>query len=560
VLVKTILNRVPFSDRAPTTLLRQGTPDDGLCVVDAKSGERYSRTDLLGLAWQVADRLVELAVEPGDHVCWVAPTSVESIAIWMGIGLCGAVDVCINDALKGRVFDHIIEDADPTAVLIHVDVGSGLGSMADALDGRRSVKTIGLAIDDGGGSDGQKGTRAADIELRREVGIGSVAREPAVVPRPEERSAIVYTSGTTGPSKGVMLSNHQQFFLGSTFSENFLIDADSVLYHYSPYHHITGRQLFIAALLTDATLVVRNRFSRETFWADINAYGCTHAITLGSAVPLLLDWKSEQSRNDGSLRLVWASPAMPQPYAELEKRFGVRVAVPYGSTELGIVTKPHLDGGEVPYGNSGRVGEYYEIQIVDEFDQVVAPDTIGEIVVRPRLPWTSLLGYLNRDEVTVDALRNFWYHTGDLGRLSEDGYLIFVDRKKDFIRTKGENVSSAEVENVLMGHRAVADCAVIPVPSKLGESDIVAVVMVSDGEVFEPEEFYLWCAAELPYYMVPRYVRIIDDLPRGASGKVEKYKLATDGLVPDIWDSLASGLRASRRGVVHSEPATREAE
>lgn len=180
--------------------------------------------------------------------------------------------------------------------------------------------------------------------------------------------------------------------------------------------------------------------------------------------------------------------------------------------------------------------------------------------MRPRLPWTSLLGYLNRDEATVDALRNFWYHTGDLGRLSEDGYLIFVDRKKDFIRTKGENVSSAEVENVLMGHRAVADCAVIPVPSQLGESDIVAVVMVSDGEDFEPEEFYLWCAVELPYYMVPRYVRIIDDLPRGASGKVEKYKLATDGLLPDIWDSLASGLRASRRGVVHSEPAAREAE
>ncbi len=317
----------------------------------------------------------------------------------------------------------------------------------------------------------------------------------------------------------------------------------------------------MAALLTDATLVVRNRFSRETFWADINAYACTHAITLGSAVPLLLDWKSEQSRNDGSLRFVWASPAMPQPYAELEKRFGVRVAVPYGSTELGIVTKPHLDGGEVPYGNSGQVGEYYEIRIVDEFDQVVAPGTIGEIVVRPRLPWTSLLGYLNRDEATVDALRNFWYHTGDLGRLSENGYLIFVDRKKDFIRTKGENVSSAEVENVLMGHRAVADCAVIPVPSQLGESDIVAVVMVSDGEDFEPEEFYLWCAAELPYYMVPRYVRIIDDLPRGASGKVEKYKLATDGLVPDI-----SGLARQRPperaavGVVHSEPAAREAE
>jgi crotonobetaine/carnitine-CoA ligase len=558
--IDTIVGQFPFPERTPVEMLRRRMRDEAVFATQASDGQSYSCADVARLAARVASFLRGLGVQPGDRVAWIAPASIESIALWLGISAAGAVDICIGEALKGPLLQQVLADSAPTVLLIDQRAGGGIDGLApERLAVFRHVVSV--------GPDGEGRPGALPFDLHARMTAAEEEFDP-VPQRPQDLATIVYTSGTTGPSKGVMICHHHLFFVGAGFAEKFRIEPDSVVYHYSPYNHITGRQLITAALSTGARLILREHFSLRSFWADINGYGCTHAITLGSAVPLLLDQRGDDAVNRGSLTYVWASPAMPGPYAEFERRFGVLVAVPFGSTETGIVTLPGLGDATAPPGNSGRQCDQFDLGIVDENEQLGPPGTVGEIVVRPRFGWTTLLGYLNREAVTLETTRNLWYHTGDYGRMDARGYLFFVDRKQDFIRVKGENVSSSEVEQVLVLNPGVADCTVVAVPSVLGEDEIMACVVLSasatsghaafdhaafDHAAFDHAAFYAWAADQLPYFMVPRYVQVVDDLPRGHSGKVEKYKLRAAGVTPETWDAAAAGLRASRHGVIAAE-------
>jgi crotonobetaine/carnitine-CoA ligase len=543
----TIVAQFPFAERTPTQMLRRRMHDEAVFATQASDGRPYSYADVAKLAARVSCFLRGLGVGPGDRVAWVASASIESIALWLGISASGAVDICLGEALKGQLLQQVLADSAPDVLLIDQRAGEGIGSLPpERLAVIRHVVSVGPGHSDGPGS--------ITFDVHEAMSAADETFDPVPV-LPQELATIVYTSGTTGPSKGVMICHHHLFFVGAGFAEKFRIEPDSVLYHYSPYNHITGRQLITAALCTGARLILRDRFSPRGFWADINAFGCSHAITLGSAVPLLLDQRGDDDVNRGSLRFVWASPAMPGPYAEFERRFGVQVAVPFGSTETGIVTLPSLGGGTAPPGNSGRQCDQFDLGIVDQDEQLLPPGMVGEIVVRPRYGWTTLLGYLNREATTLETIRNLWYHTGDYGRMDDQGYLFFVDRKQDFIRVKGENVSSSEVEQILVLNPDVADCAVVAVPSPLGEDDIMACVVLSATGSFDYTAFYEWAADQLPYFMVPRYIQVVDDLPRGHSGKVEKYKLRTARITRETWDAAEAGLRATRHGVVASGPA-----
>ena len=542
--IDTITEQFPFSERTPVRMLQRRMHDDAIFATQAGDGRTFTCADVAVLAARVCHFLQGLGMRPGARVAWMAPSSIESIALWLGISAIGAVDICVGEALKGALLEQVLNDSEPEILLVDQRVGEGIAELPpEVLSPLRHVVSVGPV------ETAPAGRMAFDVHAAREA-----EREVfnPIVQAPNELTTIVYTSGTTGPSKGVMICHHHLFFVGAGFAEKFRIEPDSVLYHYSPYNHITGRQLITAALATGARMVLREHFSLNSFWNDINHFGCTHAITLGSAVPLLLDRTGEEAVNQGSLMYVWASPAMPKPYAAFERRFGVRVAVPFGSTETGIVTLPSLDDPSAPPGNSGRRCDQFAVDIFDENDQVCRPGVTGEIVVRPQVGWTTLLGYLNRPATTIETTRNLWYHTGDYGRMDENGYLFFVDRKQDFIRVKGENVSSSEVEQVLVLHPDVADCAVVAVASELGDEEIMVCVVPSAGAQFNPAHLFRWAAQHLPYYMVPRFVQLIDDLPRSHSGKIEKYKLRATGITEAAWDAKAAGLRASRRGVVET--------
>ena len=546
VSVDDLLSGIPLSDRMAVRLFatRAADSETDVAAIDAKTGRAFTYGELARAARRVSRELLAHGITAGHRVVWSAPTGVDAIAVWMGIAQIGAVDIAIGDALKGRVLHHVLSDCTPVAAITHAGLEHGLsGLAAERLQAFNTWLHIGSQTGFGANADPLdpwNGTDGDDPIPEGEL-------------RPDDAATIIYTSGTTGPSKGVILCHHHQFFAGANLAEQFRVHLSARLYHYSPFNHVSGRQLVIASMLVGGTLIMRERFRLDQFWPDINGHEVTHAVTLGSAVPLLMDQRGPEITNKGSLRYVWASPAMPKIYAEFAERFKLCVCSPYGSSEVGIVVAPALipdDPG--PSGNCGHRSKYFQLEILTGDDEVAPPDTVGEIAVRPIRPWTTFLGYLNRDAATVDATRNLWYHTGDLGRIDEDGYLFFVDRKQDFMRVKGENISSSELEQILVMHPGVADAAVVPVSSSLGEQDVLAVISTSrSGDAaFDIEGFFGWCADEMPHFMVPRYIRLVDDLPRGHSGKVEKHKLRADGPVAGTWDATAAGLRATRRGVI----------
>lgn len=543
--VNEILAEYAFDERVPVRMFRKLAATDRDLIIDAASGDRFSYAQLALRADALSGRLDAAGVKPGDRVAWSAPTGPDAIVVWMAIAQIGAIDVGVGDVLKGQILDHVLNDSAPAALVIDPTMSGGLVSLTAA---RRADFATTIFTRDPGVPMG------AGEELLELAGVtGTLSSKPMYdVPLDVRAPAtIIYTSGTTGPSKGVLLCHHQQFFTGATYSEYFRIEASSVLYHYSPFNHVSGRQLVVAAMLTGSLLVMRERFTVNGFWKDINTHGVTHSITLGSAVPLLLNSADPTATNAGSLRYVWASPALPQLYKQFSDRFRLKVISPYGSTETGTVVDPGIIPDEPgPAGNSGRRPEYFELEVVDDNDQVCPPNTVGEIVIRPKLPWTTFVGYLGRDGATANTTRNYWYHTGDLARIDEDGWMFFVDRKQDFMRVKGENVSSTELEQILLVHPEVTDCAVLPVQGELADNEILAVIVATNGiDTAGLETFFAWCADQVPHYMVPRYVRIVDDMPRGHSGKIEKHKLKTEGVTSSTWDSAASGLRATRSGV-----------
>lgn len=544
-LVDDLLDGIPFADRMALRLFERCAEGDAVAVIDAGTGRAYTYALLAAASRRVARALLSRGVQPGDRVAWSVPTGVDAIAVWMGIAQVGAVDVAVGDVLKGRMLEHVLNDCAPAAVISHAGLTQGISGLPHE---RLAAFDTWLHI-----GETEDGARQAAAFDPWDADAEPDAPIPDVQLRPEDPATVIYTSGTTGPSKGVVLCHHHQFFAGANFAEQFRVHRSSRLYHYSPFNHVTGRQLVVASMLVGGTLIMRERFRIDRFWADVNEHGVTHSITLGSAVPLLLDQRGPEIVNQGSLEYVWASPAMPKIYEEFARRFGICVCSPYGSSEVGIVVSPALipdDPG--PAGNCGRRSKYFDLEILDDNDEIVPAGTVGEIAVRPKRPWTTYLGYLNRDAATVETTRNLWYHSGDLGRMDEDGYLFFVDRKQDFMRVKGENISSSELEQLLVSHPDVADCAVVPVGSSIGESDVLAVICASSngGGEFAAETFFEWCAEEMPHFMVPRYIRVVTDLPRGHSGKVEKHKLRAEGVVEGTWDASAHGLRATRRGVV----------
>lgn len=546
--VSEILDRYPFEQRVPVQLFRRLAATDQVLTIDAETGQHRTYAELAARADTISAVLAEIGVGPGDCVAWSAPTGPDAIVIWMAVARLGAIDVGVGDVLKGPLLDHVLNDSAPRALVLDPTMTAGLAS----LSARRRADFPGTIFTRHPGSELASGERVIDLENFQSPPVPPQLPEVEIDCRVP--ATIIYTSGTTGPSKGVLLCHHQQFFTGATYTEYFRISPSSTLYHYSPFNHVSGRQLVVAAMLTGSTLVMRDRFTISGYWTDINRHSVTHSITLGSAVPLLLSNRDPEATNRGSLRYVWASPALPQLYAEFAQRFNLKVISPYGSTETGTVVEPGIipdDPG--PAGNSGRRPEYFELEVVDDNDQICPPGVVGEIVVRPKLPWTTFVGYLGRADATADTTRNYWYHTGDLARIDKDGWMFFVDRKQDFMRVKGENVSSIELEQILLTHEAVTDCAVVPIKGELADNEIMVVIVSSSGG-FAKEEFFAWCAEQMPHYMVPRYIQLVEDMPRGHSGKVEKHKLKAAGVTNGTWDAAAVGMRATRKGVQYASP------
>jgi crotonobetaine/carnitine-CoA ligase len=346
--------------------------------------------------------------------------------------------------------------------------------------------------------------------------------------------AILYTSGTTGPSKGVCCPHAQFYWWGVNTAAVLRIGPDDVLYTCLPLFHTNALNTFVQALVTGTRFVLGSRFSASQFWQRHIEAEATVTYLLGAMIAILASKEPTPEDRAHRVRVTLAPATSAELQATFRERFGIEVVEGHGMTETNVVLGPR-DGEQRP-GTMGRVMPGFRARVVDEDDAEVPEGEPGELVMRADEPFAFATGYWRMPEQTVAAWRNLWFHSGDRVIREPDGYFRFVDRMKDAIRRRGENVSAWEVEQVLLGHLDVAAAAVIPVPSELGEDDVMACVTPRDGAGLSPDDLIAHCVPRLAPFAVPRYVEIMESLPLTENGKVQKFVLRERGVTAGTWD------------------------
>ncbi|WP_422087716.1 ATP-dependent acyl-CoA ligase [Variovorax sp.] len=472
-----------------------------------------------------AGALAAAGVARGDRIAVMCGNRIEFLESFLGAAWLGASTVPVNTASMGPQIEYFLANSEAKLLVIEA---AFVGRLATADLGRTALREIWVVGE----------TQAA--EWRAPAGVRMVpypeagdALEPAPV-QPGDPLAILYTSGTTGPAKGVICPHAQYFWWGLNSAEVLGVGADDVLCTTLPLFHINALNTFAQAALTGAEAVFEQRFSASGFWPAMRASRATVVYLLGAMVPILLAQPEGAGERDHRVR-IGLGPGVPSAAgAAFKARTGVSLLEGYGSTEtnFAIATAPDSPRG----GVMGWLRPGFQARVADEDDVALPPGEAGELLLRADEPYAFASGYFNMPEKTVEAWRNLWFHTGDRVVRDADGAFRFVDRIKDAIRRRGENISSFEVEQVLLSHPGVASCAVYPVRSELAEDEVMAALVAREGVQVDPAELARFCEGRLPYFAVPRYIDVLADLPRTENGKVQKFKLRERGVGPLTWD------------------------
>ncbi len=489
---------------------------------------------------QVANGFLALGVQKGDKVAIMLPNCEEFLYVWFGLNKIGAVEVPINVALKGTGLIHQIVQSDCVALVADTSFMDRLDDVSDDLITVRHV--IWREGNDPQGSlPGWKNIeRLTFPEL-----LGHANTAPDISVHFSDMASILYTSGTTGVSKGVMISHFYWYDIWSQSIKYSRYTEDDVLYTGLPFFHGNAQGITIGpAILADAKAVIVDRFSAGALWDDCRKWECTEANYIGGIIPILAKAPIDERDGDNPLRLMVGAAAPVNIWHEFEKRFNTRLLEVYGMTECYCCLSNPIDN--VRPGSCGQAITGWKVQIVDDNDDEVAPGELGEFVAQPETRGVGTDGYYKKPEETLELFKNFWVHTGDLGRMDEDGYFYFVDRKKQALRRRGENISSFEVEAVINSNPAVLESCVVGVPSDVGEEDVKAVVVLLEGQELSEEDLIAWCEPRMAYFAIPRYIAFRKDLPKTPSERVEKYKLKVEGVTDDCWDMEAAGIVLKR--------------
>jgi carnitine-CoA ligase len=488
------------------------------------------------LATRSAGRLAAAGVRPGDRIATMSENRVELFELILGCAWAGAIVVPINTASRGAQLEHILGNCGARVLVVepaHLEAFGPLGSRGSverawvlpALDGSSAADPGGIA-----------GWSVADLP---EAG-DPIAPHPA---GPGDIAAILYTSGTTGPSKGVRCPHAQFYWWGVLMSESLRIVEGDVMYTCLPLFHTNALNAFVQALVSGATFVLGERFSASRFWARVAAADADVTYLLGAMVSILMARPYEPVEREHHVRIALAPATPARIFDRFRERFGVQLVEGYGSTETNcpIAAEDPADGRG---GYMGTVRPGFHARVVDEHDETVPDGTAGELVLRHDEPFAFADGYWAMPEQTVKAWRNLWFHTGDRVVRDPDGWYRFVDRTKDAIRRRGENISSWEVEQAVLEHPAVSAAAAFPIPSELGEDEVMTAVVLEPGQALTHEELIEHCRPLLPYFAVPRYVDFVSELPLTENGKVRKQVLRERGLTSGTWDREAAGRTA----------------
>ena len=498
-----------------------------------EGGERWTFAQTLEQVASLAGNLHELGVRQHDHVVLVLPTCSLALRVMFAANYLGAVYVPVNPALKGSSLEHVLHNAGARIAIVHDSVLSRVLAAAPA-----TLKTVVHSSDEAISLNG-------DVALR---GISAITKPSAPPPappkpiKPFDTQSIIYTSGTTGRSKGVLSSYMHAFSCVGPDAWNCLTPNDRQLVH-MPIFHIGGAFIATVSLCTASSIGVVSHFRTEAFWDQVRELEITSAFLLGAMATFLLKQPPGPRDRDHQLRMVFIVP-LGQSGKPFRERFGVDFFTLFNMTEI---CTPLISGANPVKDNiCGRPRTGVEVRLVDEHDCIVKNGEVGQLILRTEAPWAMNHGYNANPQATADAWRNGWFHTGDAFFRDADGDYHFVDRLKDAIRRRGENISSFEIEVELLSHPSVREAAAIPVPSEHSEDEVMVVLAPAAGSTIEPEEIIHHLRPRVAHHMIPRYVRIIDELPKTPTAKVEKHVLRAEGVTGDTWDRERAGISIRR--------------
>ena len=522
---------------APHGLARWAAIDPDQIALEHVDGQSltYAELDHDGRTW--ASALQRIGVGVGTHVATLLPNIFDAHRTMLGLAWLRAVEVPLNTGYTGRMLEYTLEYSDTEVLVTTSTFLDQVEQIAPRLPLLRAVVVVEEA--QRASRPLASGTDRVQILSRDDFLTGC---EPAVdPPGPEvwDTACLLFTSGTTGPSKAVINPWGLVVQMCSWFPEDTLAPRDG-LYSAMPLFHNSGRSQFNYVITHGARFVIRDKFSATNCWDDVRKTNCTTLCLVGPLTSLLYAAPPRDDDATTPVRNVLLGPMIPDMEG-FEKRFNVRVCTCYGQTEIGSPVATPWEHG--PWANCGRTRDnwpFHEVRLVDEHDQPVPTGQTGEMIVRSPEPWSLNLGYYKMPEKTVEAWRNGWFHTGDVFKQDEDGWYYFVDRLNDAIRRRGENISSFEVENYVVSYDDVVDCTAIGVRTEHGDEEVMACVIVHDREKFEPAALIKYLEADMPRFMIPRYVQVLDDFPRNeTTGRVRKNELRDQGVTDATWDREA---------------------
>jgi crotonobetaine/carnitine-CoA ligase len=494
---------------------------------------RWSYRETRDLAASTAGLLSSVGVARGDRVAILCGNRAELLQLVLGCAWSGAVSVPINASSRGFQLQHMLGNCGAKILAIDAEMLPAL----EALDlTELSIERIWVI--------GEAATLPSLGTIIVEALPATGAPVPPVKSGPGDLMTILYTSGTTGLSKGVCCPQAQYFWWAALTGWQLGVRDGDVLHTPLPLFHTNALNCFFQALLHGATQVVEQKFSASGFFPALVASGATVTYLLGAMVPILLSRPPSPAEKEHKVRVALA-PGVPENYqTEFTARTGIILLDGFGSTESNLIIASYEDARRP--GTMGTLVPGFDARVVDDDDNEVPDGEAGELIIRSDEPFSMATGYFAMPEKTIEAWRNLWLHTGDRVIRDPDGYYRFIDRMKDAIRRRGENISSYEVEQVLIRHPAVALAAVFPVNSDLAEDEVMTAIVLKEGATATHEELVRFCEGKMSYFAVPRYVEIVEALPRTENGKVQKFKLRERGRGPDTWDREAAGITLSR--------------
>jgi crotonobetaine/carnitine-CoA ligase len=504
------------------------------------SGEEWSYAETRRQARRMAAALGRLGVRKGDTVLVWLPSGQTIFTLHFALSYLGAIFVPINLALKGTVLQHVVANSGARLIVTHQELVDRLA----AID-LGKLETMVVV----GGAAGE--TVPAMRELSEDALVSDDEDFVDGNAQPWEPHGIFYTSGTTGPSKGVICP-HVHTAVMARLALRFLLESDRFLIN-MPYFHLAGALVPFAVIERGASMAMITRFRTSTFWDDVRRTGATACYILDSIRTFLMKQPPDPRDRDNPMRVVVQQP-LSYDSLDFAERFGLTVYTQWDMTELlPVIMSDAITGPQPPAkGYCGKAMPFSprcDLRLVDDNDCEVPDGQVGELIVRCEQPWVISPGYWGNPEATACTWRNGWFHTGDLFRRDAEGNYYYVDRTKDSIRRRGENVSSSEVEAEVLAHPAVQLAAAIAVPSEHSEDEVMVVVKAKPGQSVDPAALFEFLLPRMPHYMLPRFIRVVEEFVMTETIKIRKNVLRAEGVTADTWDREKAGIQVKAQRI-----------